>query len=198
MKKTILALTLASMSSAAFGAAGIFDSYLFTSTNGTAPDVFYDIGATTGNDDFDGADLGSFSLGDTFQIGGQQKSYKNTGTNVTAHTLFYSVDGGAYQTVALNWQHDLATPGDQQWGGDVEGGNGTFTVSSDILSGLSAGNHTLTVYTTITTNGVDADGTIYNSNGAKNYTATFTSVPEPSSAALLGLGGLALIMRRRK
>ncbi len=27
---------------------------------------------------------------------------------------------------------------------------------------------------------------------------TLTSVPEPSSAALLGLGGLALILRRRK
>lgn len=29
-------------------------------------------------------------------------------------------------------------------------------------------------------------------------TLTFTSIPEPSSTALLGLGGLALILRRRK
>ncbi|MBK1830205.1 PEP-CTERM sorting domain-containing protein [Verrucomicrobiaceae bacterium R5-34] len=39
------------------------------------------------------------------------------------------------------------------------------------------------------------------SNNLYNYsnsTLTITTVPEPSSAALLGLGGLALIMRRRK
>ena len=198
MKKTILALTFASMSSAAFGAAGIFDQFLFTSTDGSSPDVFYDIGASSGNTDFDGADLGTFNLGDTFQIGGQQKSYKNDSTDVSAHTLFYSVDGGGFQTVALNFQSDLATPGDQQWGGDEQGSNATFTVSLDLLDGLSAGNHTLAVYTTITTNGTNADTTIFNNNGASNYTATFTSVPEPSSFALLGLGGLALIMRRRK
>ena len=201
MKKTILVLTFASMSSAAFGAAGIFDSFLFTSTDGASPDVFYDIGASSGNPDFDGADLGTFGVGDTLQIGGQQKSYKNNSTDVTAHSLFYTIDGGSpYQTVGLNWQKELATAGDQQWGGDVQGGNANFTVSSDILSGLSAGNHMLTVYSTITTNGNNADGTIYNNNGAKNYTASFTvtAVPEPSSAALLGLGGLALMFRRRK
>lgn len=31
-----------------------------------------------------------------------------------------------------------------------------------------------------------------------NYGITYTAVPEPSSTALLGLGGLALILRRRK
>jgi len=198
MKKTILTLTFASMSSAAFGAAGIFDSYLFTSTNGTSPAVFYDIGATTGNPDFDNANLGTFDVGDTLQIGGQQKSYKNNGTDVTAHTLFYKIDGGSFQTVALNFQTNEPTAGDQQWGGDIEGANGTFTVSSDILNGLSSGNYVLTVYSTITTNGTDADTTIFNNNGTKNYTASFTVVPEPSSAALLGLGGVALLFRRRK
>ncbi len=36
------------------------------------------------------------------------------------------------------------------------------------------------------------------SNGSDGYTLTAIAVPEPSSAALLGLGGLALILRRRK
>jgi len=39
-------------------------------------------------------------------------------------------------------------------------------------------------------------------NGAslstENYEVEFSFVPEPSSAALLGLGGLALIARRRR
>lgn len=36
------------------------------------------------------------------------------------------------------------------------------------------------------------------SNGMDNISIDVTTVPEPSSAALLGLGGLALIFRRRK
>ena len=45
-----------------------------------------------------------------------------------------------------------------------------------------------------------ADGLFIRSNSQYNGPATFTItvVPEPSSAALLGLGGLALILRRRK
>lgn len=41
---------------------------------------------------------------------------------------------------------------------------------------------------------------LYVRSGAGNHSDNFTvtSVPEPSSAALLGLGGLALILRRRK
>jgi len=35
-------------------------------------------------------------------------------------------------------------------------------------------------------------------NGATGVQINFIAVPEPSSAALLGLGGLALILRRRK
>lgn len=207
MKKIIISLAVSSLGPVAFGAAGIYDQFLFTSTNGTTVDTFFDIGATTANTDFDGANLGTFNSGDTLQLGGQQKSFKNNGSDVTAHTLHYRIDGGSFQTVALNFQWNngdggapagLNNPGDQQWGGDVQGGNATFTVSSDILSGLSNGAHTLEVFSSITTNGTDAAVTIFNNNGGSNYSATFTVVPEPSSAALLGLGGLALILRRRK
>lgn len=57
----------------------------------------------------------------------------------------------------------------------------------------------------------DADGlitlAIYNTNSASNgigwtdgptLNVTTTTIPEPSSTALLGLGGLALILRRRR
>jgi len=39
---------------------------------------------------------------------------------------------------------------------------------------------------------------ITENNGSKQDGITVTAVPEPSSVALLGLGGLALILRRRK
>lgn len=206
MKKTITTLAFAATSPIAFGAAGIYDSFIFTTTNGTSPAFYYGLGGGTA---FDGADLGTFDrdAGDTLQFGGQQKSFKNNSTDVTAHTLHYSINGGSFQTVALNFQWnngDAGAPaglnngGDQQWGGDVTGSNASFTVSSDVIAGLANGTYTVDVFSSITTNGVNAAGTINNDNGGSNYTATFTVVPEPSSAALLGLGGLALILRRRK
>jgi len=45
---------------------------------------------------------------------------------------------------------------------------------------------------------LNADGTVQNQNWDPAGSFTVTAVPEPSSAALLGLGGLALILRRRK
>ncbi len=51
------------------------------------------------------------------------------------------------------------------------------------------------------TAGGTVDATWYNNGGtatASSNTIAVAVVPEPSSAALLGLGGLALIMRRRK
>jgi len=65
-------------------------------------------------------------------------------------------------------------------------GTDTFTESRT----LGAGTHTLTIkadkYTMTSGNNMGIDN------------LSFNTVPEPSSAALFGLGGLALILRRRK
>lgn len=55
----------------------------------------------------------------------------------------------------------------------------------------------------MTTAGVAVDGTLVTAGNFANFfnvdqTGTLTAVPEPSSTALFGLGGLALILRRRK
>lgn len=81
---------------------------------------------------------------------------------------------------------------------DFETGNtGTFTVN----------NGTLAAYTTrfeggaIRVNGADVSAgliTDYFDVSADGKTISLAAVPEPSSAALLGLGGIALILRRRK
>lgn len=76
----------------------------------------------------------------------------------------------------------------------VDGTGGTWTITrsggvTDVDSGTFAG-----VVSSIKLYNAATDG------GAPNdlYANSFTVVPEPSSAALLGLGGLALIFRRRK
>lgn len=197
-----LVLSALAMTGFSYGAAGIYDSFLFTTTTGSTPLTFYDIGAVTINADFNGANLGSFALGSTLQIGGQQKSFKNGGTDVTAHNLFWKVTGG-FTGVGMPFQWNqgdggapsgLNNPGDQQWGGDVQGANGSLVLSGNVLSGLSAGNYTLEVYSEISTNNL---GNIANNNGGANYKASFTVIPEPASA-VLGLLGTAILLRRRR
>ncbi len=188
-----------------FGASGIYDASVFTTVSGGAPLTFYDIGAVTANPDFNGSDLGAFNLGSSLQLGGQQKSFKNGGSDVLTHTIYWKISGAFVGVnMPFQWnQGDVGAPGnlnnagDQQWGGDVQGGNGSLVLSSNVLSGLTPGNYTLEVYSEITTNGNNADVTIGNTNGINNYKATFTVVPEPTSMAL-GLLGTALLLRRRR
>ncbi|MGL4400737.1 MAG: hypothetical protein ACRCXD_12770 [Luteolibacter sp.] len=190
-------------SGSAFGAAGIFDSFVFTTTTGATPLAFHDIGATTGNPDFQGSNLGTFTVGaSTLQIGGQQRSFKNNSTDVTSHSISWRVwsgtPTGSFTAVSMPFQFNIGGGGDQQWGGDSQGANSDpIEISTNVLSGLVNGTYTLEVFSQITTNGVNAASTIFNNNGGANYQATFTVVPEPASA-VLGLIGSMLLLRRRR
>lgn len=190
---TLLALT--SGSTLLFGSGGIFDDYAIVNTGS---DAYYNLGVISGNPDFQGASLGTFDVTtDVLELGGQTKTYKNNGTDVTGASIYYRIwsgtESGAFNSLSYAFQIDNVggTTGDQQWGTDVAGTNGTAFYTGNLLSGLSAGSYTLEVYTEITTNGVDASPTIASNNGGSNYEATFTVVPEPSSYALIG-GLLAL------
>ncbi len=85
----------------------------------------------------------------------------------------FAIDGTEYRVV----------------GGDVTiANNGYHALSSNLDPGATGGTFAATALAT-TNNGVILSGLSW------EFT---TAVPEPSSAALLGLGGLALILRRRK
>lgn len=187
----------------AFGAAGIFDSFIFTTTSGTGPFTYYDIGAVTVNPEFQGSNLGTFTVGSsTLQIGGQQKSFKNSGTDVTSHSISWRVwsgtPAGSFTAVSMPFQFNIGGGGDQQWGGDTLGSNpDPVEISSNVLSGLPNGSYTLEVYTQINTNGISAPTSIFNNNSNNNFQATFNVIPEPTGAAL-GLIGAVLLLRRRR
>lgn len=196
---SLLLSTLLAAASSAHAAAGIFDELIWTTSDspfafGSA--TFYEIDSDNsglfGAAEFDGADLGTFTVGETLYLTGEQKSFKNNGSDVTGHTLYWSLDGGSsFLGLNYNFEADLGG-GDQRWGRANDGG-----LTANILDGLTAGNYTLSVWSSISTNGVDADAEIFNSNGGSNYNATFTVVPEPATALLGGLGLLALLRRRR-
>ncbi len=202
MKITPLAiLALASSSTLSFGAAGMFEELLWTSTNPsfsfTDPGTtFYEIDSDTSNLfgalEFQGANLGTYNVGDTLFLTGEQKSFKNNGTDVTAHTLSYSLNGVTFTDFSYNFEADLGG-GDQRWGRANAGG-----LTGNILDGLTPGNYTLEVFSSITTNSVDSGPTVFNNNGGSNFSATFTVVPEPSTSALIGLSLVGLVARRRR
>ncbi|MBL9115934.1 MAG: PEP-CTERM sorting domain-containing protein [Verrucomicrobiaceae bacterium] len=188
------AILLAPLTS--FGAAGMFDQFVIVNTTGN---TYYDIGATTGNPDFQSSSLGTFTNADTLRLGGQGKSYKNNGTDVTGMQLWYRVyEGvtpvGGFTNLDYFFKSNIGGGGDQEWGTDT----GSPSYTSNFLTGLLNGTYTVEVYSTINTNGVNEAFTVYNSNGSNNFKASFTVVPEPSRAVLL-LGGLGvLVMRRRR
>lgn len=182
-----------------FGAAGMFDQFVIVNTGSS---TYYDIGAATGNPDFQGTNLGSYTTSNSLVLGGQGKSYKNGGSNVTGMRLYYRLwqgtASGSFSQLGYNFQIDnvAGVGGDQQWGTDVAGSNGTAFDTGNLLTGLASGFWNLEVYSEISTNG----GPIANNNGGSNFTATFSvlPVPEPSRAILLLLGGVGILSRRRR
>ena len=201
MKSRMIAMAAVMFPAISFGAAGIYDELIWTTTvtpfaYGTS--TFREIDSDTANlfgaGEFHGADLGTFNVGATLYLTGEQKSFKNNGTDVTSHTLFWSVTGtggSGSGSLGYGFESDLGG-GNQQWGADNSG-----SLTSNILSGLGNGSYTLSVWSRITTNGVDAATEIFNNRGGANYNATFTVVPEPSAALLGGIGMLMLLRRRR-
>jgi hypothetical protein len=147
-------------------ATGIFESYAVLKINGGG-NTYYDLQATTGNPDFNGLDLGTFTNGQTLVfVGGENKTLKNGGGNVTGGRIHYRVytgtPSGSYSNVNFGWLQNLGNDGNQKWG--------ATTGTTNVLSGLPNGEYTLEVYTEADTN----LGPRYSNNGGANYKATFT------------------------
>lgn len=147
--------------------AGIYETYVILNI-GSAGNTYYDAQASTANADFQGADLGTFNNQQSliFQ-GGQIKTYKNGGADVTGANVNYTLYTGArpasptFTTLAANFLSDDGG-GNQTW----EKNDG----SSNLLSTLPDGTYTIEVYFDAPT----SVGTKYSSNGGSNYVATFT------------------------
>ena len=157
--------------------AGIFESYVVLNAK-NAGNVYYDMQATTDNLDFNGANLGTFA--DTESLifaGGENKTWKNNGGDVTGGKILYSVysttPSGTFSEVTFGFLEDLGN-GNQKWGSTAG--------ATNLISGLAAGTYTLEVYSEASTN----VGTKYSSNGGANYIATFevTSTLATTEASL--------------
>ncbi len=159
---------------------GIYESYAILSLNGGA-NAFYDMNAATANPDFQGATLGSFNSSNSLVVkGGQNKTFKCSGGDITGGNLNYRVwltsagASGTFTAIPMSFVSNDAggCGGNQTW----QGTGGT----TNIISGLTTpGNYTIEVYS-------DAPGfpsTAFSSNGGANYKATFNFCG-PTSGAL--------------
>lgn len=154
--------------------AGFNTTYIVLSINGGS-DTYYDLQATTGNPDFDGANLGTFCQGSSNGIvfkGAEHNVYKCGTCDLTSTRIYYRIyptgsPSGSFVSTVIAYSSGFNNGcggQDQQWK--------NVSFNTDLLAGLSPGNYTLDVYSdaSVTCSG----GTIYASNSGNNYKATFT------------------------
>jgi hypothetical protein len=167
---------------------------------------------------------GTYDNGEEWNIrqeGGLNPATTNTAAFTNGTYLEIGLDSTAFGSTSFDWtslsvslwRNGTAAPNNFQLAFDTDN-NGWDT--GDLLGTIVVVGSGITEATTITyntTNLVSAatSGTArlyyWDTTGENNpngnfhlydVSADYTAVPEPSSTALLGLGGLALILRRRK
>lgn len=166
--------------------AGIYEGYVIININGGG-NAYYDLGASTPNPDFQGASLGTFTIGtSTLTLkGAQNKTFKCSGGDVTGGNGFYRIykvgntPGSFTSSGAMGFVSNDA-------GGC--GGNQTWEKSDatiNVLAALAPGNYQLEVYNRASTN----IGDQFDNNGGANYLASFTVAAAASNPVVVTSSG---------
>ena len=229
MKRLLPCISIACMlatSSATWANVVIVDSYVILNAVSegatTAGQKYYDVRRDSGavNPDFNGNNLGTFNIlstpvtaGGTTYAGGSLLQLKGAEIKTTASggdyqnannfgRMFYAVTPSTVDPTSFT-QFDLGFRGEAPVYPDYKWDTTGATVN--LLSTVSTpGTYRLTVF-------FESNGSWWNgssqqffgispdNNGGSNYSATFTAIPEPSSASLLtfALSGLLALRRRR-
>ena len=176
MKKliTLLLVLTGIVSTAMAGATWVGNSAI--NFNGTWYYCGTNLGSWCTGGAFNGATIGSIT---GLAIGAQsQVSSDNGDWGSGTLAMNYKIDNGDWHNHALTYE----SYGHGQYSNNMrfQSGGGTFTSEIVDISGLTAGNHTITIYFG------PLDGN-YDSNGGSDYQATFT-IPETVSGTISASG----------
>ena len=86
-RQILLVISVLFFTNIIFADSGIYQSYIILNSG-----VYYDAQAATDLTDFNGTNLGSFTNGSSYLLnGGEIKTWKNSGSDVTGAYLFYRI-----------------------------------------------------------------------------------------------------------
>lgn len=171
---------------------GMFDGFIVVNSKRTN-DIVYDLNpqTSTANSDFDGSSFGAFTVNESLVIrGGEIKTYKNSGCNVTGASLYYYIHPAGtsnqvpiseFTRIGLNFGANIGSNGDQRWG---DANNPTNT--TNVVGSFVPGSYVIDVFIAADFGGCfdGANGTMYYSKNGANYQAQFTVSPSPLPVSL--------------
>ena len=199
MKKVLACLSFLGLVASASADVGWQDSYVYV-WPGSGPDIWYDLNGTEQGVNFEGADLGDYSLSGSLFLNSQLNAWADNDDyyTSTSFSLYYRiyVTGDTPPGWSYSQSTSIANTGGNNWQ--------AYTPGVNLLQGLTPGSYSVDLFAYKihywdTAGGGSWEERIWDSGEDNNaFTAQFQVVPEPGTLGLLGLGFAALAGFRRR